>query len=271
MANYDTDSVKVKAVQTAINAAGYASATGKPALVVDGIYGPLTAAGVQWFEKLHGLTVDAGIIGDQVMAATVATPPGGAIPGAPKPLTPPLVTLHLGPIAQQNATNPQWLATHANVGGKVVQVPAGSPGTLVNGAVVPGTPTPLAAPGIATMALVAPGAAMRPSIPEWLGLLLGGAGGGLLDKIPALAPTALGRLPVIARVLGGGIVGFGLGWGLARLFAPKTVTPAPAPAATATVHGEFGYDYGMFDLDFDEGDVVAGEIGVRTRHRHLKA
>jgi hypothetical protein len=77
-ADYDSDPATVKKVQQAINAAGYS-----PQLAVDGSYGPLTKAGVQWLQSQKGLTAD-GVIGPATLAVLgIAAPAGGASGGAP--------------------------------------------------------------------------------------------------------------------------------------------------------------------------------------------
>lgn len=69
---YDSDSAIVSQVQSKINSMGYT-----PALVVDGKYGPNTAAGVKWLQTQKGLSVD-GIIGPQTLTALgIKTPSGG--------------------------------------------------------------------------------------------------------------------------------------------------------------------------------------------------
>lgn len=77
-ADYDSDAATVARVQTLVNAAGY-----QPQLTVDGIYGPMTKAGVQWLQAQRGLTAD-GIIGDQTLQALgIATPSAATQSKAP--------------------------------------------------------------------------------------------------------------------------------------------------------------------------------------------
>jgi len=54
----------VKAVQTALAAAGYKNSSGKKPIVVDGDFGANTEKRVRQYQKDHGLTVD-GIVGPQ--------------------------------------------------------------------------------------------------------------------------------------------------------------------------------------------------------------
>jgi peptidoglycan hydrolase-like protein with peptidoglycan-binding domain len=63
---------QVKQVQAAINTQGYT-----PPLVVDGLMGPKTIAGIKAFQTLHHLTPD-GIVGPLTMAATIAPTPAAA-------------------------------------------------------------------------------------------------------------------------------------------------------------------------------------------------
>lgn len=56
MSNFNNDQTVVRQVQEAINAAGY-----QPALVVDGIDGPLTTAGIRWMQERAGSTIDGNI------------------------------------------------------------------------------------------------------------------------------------------------------------------------------------------------------------------
>lgn len=54
---YRAVNLGVRAIQTAVNAEGY------PAVLdVDGMYGPMTEAGVKWFQSEHGLSAD-GVAG----------------------------------------------------------------------------------------------------------------------------------------------------------------------------------------------------------------
>ena len=69
-----------KDLQHAINALGYT-----PALIEDGIPGPLTAAGIVFVEKRFGLSVDSGIAGPQVQAKL--WPASAPVP-APRPAAP---------------------------------------------------------------------------------------------------------------------------------------------------------------------------------------
>lgn len=63
-------------VQTRLNLYGYR-------LAVDGLYGPATTAAVHDFEVRHGLSVDAGITGPQVVAALSIDPVAPVAPPAP--------------------------------------------------------------------------------------------------------------------------------------------------------------------------------------------
>jgi len=223
MANYDTNTNIVKQVQTAINALGY-----QPALTVDGVYGPLTAKGVQWFEQKHGLTVDAGIIGDQVVAATVAPTPGAA-PSPANLVAKPIITLHLGPPPSATALQSAAGAFSSPAPSSAVVAQAPTAQMLV-------TPVPVAAgSSIPVWTVTAVGLALGAPAgwyflhKWWLGALIGGGAGALIDLIRS----------------------------------------AMAPAAVApTVAGEFG-----MEVDFDDtlGTVVAGDIGVPSPHRAMKA
>jgi peptidoglycan hydrolase-like protein with peptidoglycan-binding domain len=90
-----SDPTHVAAVQAAINASGYVDPDTNMPIPVDGKTGRQTAKAVVWFEQLHGLTVDSGIIGDQVMAATIAPSPAqvayGIVPSTA--LVPPIVSV----------------------------------------------------------------------------------------------------------------------------------------------------------------------------------
>lgn len=70
------DAATVKAVQAAINAAGYT-----PALTADGLVGPKTKAGVAWLQGQKGITPVDGAINDAVLNALgVKAPPKPAVP-----------------------------------------------------------------------------------------------------------------------------------------------------------------------------------------------
>jgi peptidoglycan hydrolase-like protein with peptidoglycan-binding domain len=72
---YNSNPTVVRQVQTAINKLGYL-----PALVEDGSYGPMTAAGVKWLQAKMGVAQD-GLIGDQTLGTLGITPPGGVSTG----------------------------------------------------------------------------------------------------------------------------------------------------------------------------------------------
>jgi peptidoglycan hydrolase-like protein with peptidoglycan-binding domain len=72
--DYDGDSSTVKQVQTAINAAGYT-----PALTVDGVYGPNTAAGVAWLQAQKGLGSSQLIDDSLLKALGIAIPVAAAV------------------------------------------------------------------------------------------------------------------------------------------------------------------------------------------------
>lgn len=69
--------VTIESVQQAVNAAGYT-----PALVVDGIIGPKTTAGVAWLQQTSSYTRTDGVLDDQFLANLgidpTATTPGYA-------------------------------------------------------------------------------------------------------------------------------------------------------------------------------------------------
>jgi GH24 family phage-related lysozyme (muramidase) len=69
--DYSGNPAVIRQIQAAINALGY-----QPALVVDGISGGNTKAGIQWLQTRAGLTVD-GIPGDQTLGALGIAPPSG--------------------------------------------------------------------------------------------------------------------------------------------------------------------------------------------------
>lgn len=261
MSNYDSDPVKVKAVQIAVNAAGY-----QPPLAVDGVYGPLTAAGVRWFQGMHQLTQD-GIIGDQTMAATIAAPPAftAAVSSAAalaSSLIPPVTTL----VGTPSVTTPSAPAAAAAQVRPVIHLGGVGAAAAALG--------PVSVPALAAAAQAGAAAAgykppsLLPTLlPIGLGLL--GAVGGFF------APLAL-AVPI--RVVGGAVVG-----GLGGLLGAKALEPAPA-AHPATMHGEsyFGGE-GMFgmDVNFDDIDgsitdqhisgVTAGEIGCDAPITTLRA
>src|SRR5579872_2298452 len=92
-ANYDSNEDILKQVQTAINVMGYT-----PQLVVDGKYGPKTAAGVKWAQAKKGDSVD-GIVGDQTLASLGIKGPGGTVP-SPSPKPGPSPTPGTGPVVK---------------------------------------------------------------------------------------------------------------------------------------------------------------------------
>lgn len=229
-----TDSASIKQVQSAINAAGY-----QPALVVDGVTGPKTTAGVRWFQQQHGLSAD-GLIGPQTMAATVAPTPAQAVAAVANPLA-----------ALQSQITQLTTAAPA--------VPAATPAPLV--------PTPVVAMPFTTSSLLptlprpaTPSAYHSPvassplsgnvagiPIPALIGAAVGAAGG-----------MFLGLLWAAAGLVGGGAAGY----------AYATLGPG------ASMHGEEdGPEFCSFDADYgcDEPMITAGEIGVETSVGQLKA
>jgi peptidoglycan hydrolase-like protein with peptidoglycan-binding domain len=73
-ADYDSNPTVVKAAQSKINSEGYS-----PALTTDGIYGPNTKAGIEWYQQKHGLSVD-GVLGPQTAGSMGITAPAGGAP-----------------------------------------------------------------------------------------------------------------------------------------------------------------------------------------------
>jgi peptidoglycan hydrolase-like protein with peptidoglycan-binding domain len=122
--DYNSNQAIVAQVQQAINVAGYHGPDGQP-LVVDGLYGDKTAAGVRWIEAGAGIAQDSGIIGDEVLrvlnivppASTVTTrvPPGGgvgsviAVKGTERLAPADLKALY--DVATYLGINVDWLAT----------------------------------------------------------------------------------------------------------------------------------------------------------------
>ena len=234
MSDYDQNPDIVKQVQTAINAMGY-----QPPLVVDGAYGPMTQAGVQWFQSQHGLTVD-GIIGDVTLAATISFP----TPSGPA-LVPPVTTLpsgqksiklnlhglsklNLTPQAAPQAGPPKAIPLHL---GNFAQHPL----TGIPGAVPPHLQ------------------AKKVSWPTWLGLVAGTVVGTLVGGPPL--GTAIGA-----------VVGGAGGAGTSALINKKH---APALGAKgATMHGEV-VPFGC-EVPVDDAPIVAGDMGVPVKYSSLR-
>lgn len=234
------DPTSVKAVQTAINAAGY-----QPPLVVDGLVGPKTTSGVRWFQQLHGLTVD-GLIGPATMAATIAPTPAQAAAAASNPLA--SLTAQISAL-QAAATS----------------VPAATPAPLATAPVtaMSNVPMPSVGPGgvMSTSSAAPPRAAMAYKSPVPASPLMGNVGG---IPIPALigaaAGAALGAFGGLVWILAGAAGGGAAGYGL-------TMLPS---AKGATMHGED--DSVDFCLESDYGcDVTPGEIGCETKSSKLLA
>lgn len=248
MSNYDSNPDNVRAVQAAVNAAGYS-----PPLTVDGAYGPKTAAGVKWFQGQHGLTQD-GIIGDETMAATIAPTPGGVDP---------LAGLKAAAAALAALQNPQAVASPVST---IVAVPVSAlarPLTfrgLTAAQMAPSSAVVIAPPPAALLAMgalpivtappIAAGAAPSPVLPTLGGVALGAAVGALI-KFP------------LGMLFGGG-AGLVLGLGYA-LLSKATAAPASATMAGDIVFGlekaswiddPFEDDYGMTP------GITAGEIGM---------
>jgi hypothetical protein len=226
-----SDSASIKQVQSAINAAGY-----QPALVVDGVSGPKTTAGVKWFQQQHGLTVD-GLIGPQTMAATVAPTPAQAIAAVTSPLA---------------ALASQITALQA------APVPAATPTPLV--------PTPVVAMptvGLSLPSTPKPATPLAYALPTAASPLSGNIGGVPIPALIGMAAGAavgafFGMLWLAVGAVGGGAAGY------ATTLLPKG----------ATMHGEDDNpEFCTFDADYgcDEPTVVAGEIGVETNVSSLKA
>lgn len=239
-----SDPTHVSAVQAAINAAGYVDPDTNMPIPVDGKTGQQTSRAVVWFEQQHGLTVDSGIIGDQVMAATIAPTPAqvayGIVPATA--LVPPIVSVR----AAVAPTLPK-------------PTPMPVPGAP------PGLPPPPAPPS---------------TLPAWIPPLGGAVFCGamaLILPIPIVAP-----LRILIGALVGSAAGAGIG--LALKPAPKPLVPSvPALAAHGEFGWEPNPFYrngnpkfppwldakGKYDLDrlyehmldMDE-TVQAGEIGM---------
>lgn len=263
MANYDSVASNVKAVQSAVNGAGYS-----PQLAVDGVYGPATKAGVIWFQGRHGLTQD-GIIGDATMAAIGPTPPGSdplagmkAAIAALKATQDAAAAGTLAPSIAAGSTtpaglklNPDGSVNFSNLGDlsvagaamaavplktiKLTLKPAASASAAPVAAAVSFTP-------VAIVAAPAP----SPLVPSLVGAVLGGGAGAALSSLVAL--------PILALAGGGVALGALAGFGVSKLMHPA-----------ATMHGEadFGIDFGCDDPD--EPMIVAGEIGVPANARSL--
>ena len=121
-------------VQHALNTLGYS-----PALVVDGIIGPKSQAGVKGFQGNNGLTVD-GIPGPKTKAALVAALAGSPIPASslaqpaavvPAVYTPPAPTAPLMAPAPPMAVN-----TNTDVQ-RAINALGYSPPLTVDGAIGP--------------------------------------------------------------------------------------------------------------------------------------
>lgn len=238
MANYDGDPNKVRAVQTAINIAGY-----QPALVVDGTYGQKTAAGVKWFQGIHGLTQD-GIIGDQTMAAITQPPPAAA-----QAIVAPLGALQ-AQIAQLQAG---------------VTPPAAPSTALLPPAVAALAVAPSSGPNL-PLTGIRPAAALAPAPP----------GMALANSIPGLSAISKAGLPVVPVLGAGGgaliglavkgAIGALLGGGVG-IVAGLALTKF-APQVAARFHGEED------DVDFCAGlepdPVMAGEIGMPMPQHTLR-
>jgi hypothetical protein len=245
-----TDSAHVTAVQSAINAAGY-----QPALVVDGITGPKTSAGVRWYQAQHGLIVD-GLIGDQTMAATISTPPAMAAAGVfvPNSLVPPVISLSVPGAVPAMQPMPQYtppLARTASTGLAPYVAPTAPPR--------PGQPPPAPASKVPLWAPPAGGAAVLGMIAAFI-------------PLPFAVPLKMAIGAVFGGLVGGGV----------------SLAMMPKPPATLAAHGEpvFGWEpYPMtrhghprfprtmpktaYDLDrmyedlLEKDDTIqAGEIGM---------
>ena len=234
MSNFNSNQSVVSQTQTAINAAGYS-----PALTVDGSYGPKTAAGVKWFQSLHGLTAD-GIIGDQTVAATIAPAPSGS-PASPMP---PLMPAN-DPVARLQAQLAQLQGKSAPALPAAVPILRSSVIHLIlqQGEQLGGQLAPVVA-----------------------------AAGGIPSVVPvAVAPTSSPLIPAGVGLVGGGVLGLILGFPLigaaagtvAGLIAHYAVAPH------ATMHGDYD-DYG-FDSDYGASTITACEIGVPTSMSTMQA
>jgi peptidoglycan hydrolase-like protein with peptidoglycan-binding domain len=217
MATNYNDPAIVKQVQKTINDTGYTMVTGHAALVVDGIVGPLTQAGVKWFQGVHHLVQD-GIIGPLTLAATIAALPDRLdMPLAPvsapinlsglgylgnvkipaAPITPPVTKLSL-PGTGGNLAQLAQIAGVAPPPKRLFQL-VGSGSTAVAAPPVPiaQTPTPQAAfdapmpqapaasSKVPAWAATAAGAAIGLAIMFPIGGAIGAAGGALIDLLRA--------------------------------------------------------------------------------------
>lgn len=258
MSNYDSMPSVVSQVQAAINAAGY-----QPPLAVDGAYGPLTQAGVMWFQKAKGLAVD-GIIGEQTLAAAIDA--GSGTPSLPAPNAPGSGVITPAPIMFA-PTAPELL-----LGGAIRL----RPGTIKGGGAKPPIVWPPPAPTPAAPPLgLTPSPSPSPSPMPPQGMM---APTGIVvppvqatptaRKLPAWSATAAGA------VIGGAAafpVGIAVGGGVGaliditrKLLAPKAsapVVPSPLPSSftgafPTTMHGE--------------GRVTAGDIGMPAARHTMK-
>jgi len=250
-----TDPVHVSAVQAAVNAAGY-----QPPLVVDGKPGPMTTAGVKWFQAQHGLTVD-GLIGDQTMAATIAPTLNQVVAGTSAALVPAIASISPAP------GSPNFVGPTLAQAGKVAAPLAA--------AVAAAKPLP-SLPGLPSVTKLPPPPSSS-GIPTWVppvGLaVLGATGAAFAPFLPFVMPL---------KIAIGGAVGGLLGAGVSLLL--------PKPAGSA-IHGEasFGWEhmakraaahhaaataidpYANFELDSlymemldDDGPATAGGIGLEA-------
>jgi hypothetical protein len=230
VANYDSNSDNVKAVQTAINSAGYS-----PALTVDGQYGPETQAGVIWFQGQHGLTQD-GIIGDATMAATIAPLPGH------------------DPLAGMKSAIAALAATKAAqaVGAPAAAIiaaatPAASPALVPNSVIhlrLNPSQAPVTTPMVTTIVPLHPG--MGPVIPAVAGAALG-AGAGTIFGWPLW--TAVGGA-------GGLVVGL-LAYAIFKKPANMATVPQVIPVGSVAMHGEHN-PRNEYMAAYD--DVLAGPL-----------